>query len=250
MRNVSEIFKKILNDENHVIENKVNVNDEDYFEDVLISIETNTNTMKENIPSVGNCVSSEIDMKMIEPTDANIPRMAAVMPFVRACVIGEYNCIAGIAIAGDIVGYIHNCIAGIAKAGETVVGKHDAGLYSEWLQKGKYYIDTRTITHDLEDENILTIHGYDQMLMLEQMFPSSTMEFPAVDTDVLQEIADFIGFEIDPRTFAIMNKHYQIPLPAGYSCREVVSYIAASYCCNAIFNEIGELRLVPLKGGG
>lgn len=248
MRDVSDTFRYILDKGDYFEEVKVVINNYEYFEDSLISVEGNDGIFSENIPVIGSCISGEIDIKMKKPLQT-IPRMAIIKPYVRIVIPGEYDCIAGIAIAGDVVGSVHNSIAGIAIAGKSVVGVLKAGIYSEWMQKGTYYIDTRSVTHDYDSDEILTIHGYDQMMMLEQIYPSSTMEYPADDTDVLQEIADFINFNVDPRTWAIMNKHYQIPLPAGYSCREVISFIAASYCCNAIFNEIGELRLVPLKGG-
>ena len=159
-------------------------------------------------PEIGKCVSAEIDLEMLLPS-AEIPRMAQIVPYVRAC---------------------------------------NATQTSEWIQKGVYYIDTREICDDGSAPATLKIHGYDAMLTSEQDFPATeNMTWPAADIDVVQLIADTMGVNVDSRTRELMNKAYAVQHPGTlYTCREVLGYIAAMYCGNFIFTDLNELLFVPL----
>lgn len=118
---------------------------------------------------------------------------------------------------------------------------------SEWLPKGVYYADTDYMTKDYRSP-VITIHGFDAMLLAEQDYPSSSMDWPARDIDILREIADFLGISVDPETVAMMNKGYPFPYPAGYSCREMVRFIGMAYAGSIIINESGDFRLIRLNG--
>lgn len=159
-----------------------------------------------NDPEVGRAIAGEIDVSLLSPEET-IPPMAKVEPFVR-----------------------------IADSLET----------SEWLPKGVFYIDTRETTRNGNGLDILSIHGYDSMLFAEQLYPSTTHEWPMVDTAVVQEMADAMGVTVDPRTYDLMNAGYMIPLPGSYSIREVLGYIASMYVGSFIMTETGLLRLVSI----
>lgn len=118
---------------------------------------------------------------------------------------------------------------------------------SEWLPKGVFWADTDYMTKDYRTPTI-TISGFDTMLLAEQDYPSSTMAWPARDIAILREIAAFLNIGVDPETVAMMDKGYTFPYPAGYSCREVVSYLGLSYAGNIIINESGDFRLIRLNG--
>ena len=45
-----------------------------------------------------------------------------------------------------------------------------------------------------------------------------------------------------------MTSGYEIPSPAGYSCREVIGYIGAMYTGSWAMTATGELMLVTLTG--
>ena len=94
----------------------------------------------------------------------------------------------------------------------------------------------------------IKLHGYDDMLKAEQDYPASTLAWPARDIDVVREIAAFIGVSIDPRTIPIINRGYTIQYPTGYSCRDVLGYIAAMYAGCFVMSDIGELRLITIYG--
>ena len=112
---------------------------------------------------------------------------------------------------------------------------------SEWVQKGVFWIDTRS-TDDLT--GALTIHGYDAMLRAEQVWePEQSLEFPMTMQAAVEEIARLMGITIDPRT--VLSTAYTIDYPANnYTLRDVLRYIAAAHAGNFIITDAGELRLV------
>lgn len=114
---------------------------------------------------------------------------------------------------------------------------------SEWIPQGVYYIDTREVD---SVSGLLTIHGYDAMLMAEKAYPSTTHDWPYPDLDVVNEIATAIGVPLDPRTTALMTAAHRIPLPAQYTMRETLQYIAALYGGSFVITDEGKLRLLCL----
>lgn len=182
--------------------------DSGYDETVLISMETDARVFSEDTPEVGASISSQIDIEMIKPF-AELPKQARLVPYVRLS---------------------------------------DGLRHSEWIQKGVYYIDTRSKVEDGSSIEKIVLHGYDDMLKAEQDYPESTLSWPAKDLDVVREIAEFIGVAVDDRTVSIMNRGYTIQYPAGYSCRDVLGYIAAMYAGSFIMSDLGDLRLVTIYG--
>lgn len=164
------------------------------------------NSMFAGDPEIGKAIAGEIDVRILAP-GVTIPQMAQIIPYVRIC---------------------------------------NATAQSEWIQRGVFYIDTRETTRNGNGLDILSIHGYDAMLFAEQLYPSTTHEWPMVDTAVVQEMADAMGVTVDPRTYDLMNAGYMIPLPGSYSIREVLGYIASMYVGSFIMTETGLLRLVSI----
>lgn len=116
---------------------------------------------------------------------------------------------------------------------------------SEWIPKGVYYVAERD-----RNEGNETIHflGYDALRKADAEYPSSPLEWPAKESDVLREIAENIGVEIDERVWSVIPPagKYIIPLPAGYTMREVLGYIAGMYGSNCIISDEGKLMMVAL----
>ena len=112
---------------------------------------------------------------------------------------------------------------------------------SEWIQKGIYYIDTRSVD---EVTGIMTIHGYDDMLKAEQVWePAQSLEFPMPMDDAVNVIAGLMGVTLDPRTQ--ISHTYTIDYPANnYTLRDVLRYIAVANAGNWIITDDGKLRLV------
>lgn len=216
MQNTSELYKD-LRENPHWEETRLLVGhkntpisemNDSYWENVLISMSTRSRVFLNENPSVGSCVSSEITIKMLY-SEFQPPRNGKLVPQIRLS---------------------------------------DGVRHSEWISKGVYFVDTRKKTLDAEGVRTLTLTGFDAMLMTEQDYPSSSLDWPAKDIDVVREIAKYIGVDIDPRTFAIITNAYDIQYPGGeYSCRETLGYIAALYGGNFVMNDIGQLRLLVLN---
>lgn len=116
---------------------------------------------------------------------------------------------------------------------------------SEWIQQGVFYIDTRETTKNETGENVLSIHGFDAMLKAEQMY-NGRITGDSTDIQMVNEIAYQLGVDVDARTAALMTNGYNIPLPTGYTYREILGYIAAMYVGCFIMSDAGELRLVSI----
>lgn len=116
---------------------------------------------------------------------------------------------------------------------------------SEWIQQGVFYIDTRETTKNEAGENVLSIHGFDAMLKAEQMY-NGRITGDSTDIQMVNEIAYQLGVDVDARTAALMTNGYNIPIPTGYTYREILGYIAAMYVGCFIMSDAGELRLVSI----
>lgn len=165
-----------------------------------------THEMFHNSPTIGSAVAGEITVKMVYPQDVTIPAMAKLLPQVRAC---------------------------------------NATQQSEWISQGVYYIDTRERAVTEYGESVLELHGYDAMLKAEQMY-NGRITGDSTDIQMVNEIAYQMGVSVDSRTTALMTAAYTIPLPTGYSYREVLGYIASMYVGCFIITDEGKLRLVSI----
>jgi hypothetical protein len=177
-----------------------------FRESSIISMSTQKSIFSDSNPSVGNCIAGQITVDMMKPK-GDIPRRARLAPYVR----------------------LTNGIE-----------------YSEWIQKGVFFIDHREYSGD-ENER-MAIYGYDHIILAEEEFPSSTHTWPRKDIDVVRDIASEIGTTLDSRTVKIINKGYFINYPVGYSMREVLENIAAMYAGSFVMSDSGELLLVTMFG--
>lgn len=212
MQATSELYQELLSG-SYTVETSLIIGngtdpDEGYKGNVIRSITTNSGMFSEDTPAVGCCIGSEICVLMHAP-NVDIPRMARLVPFCRLT---------------------------------------DGTRYSEWIQQGVFRIDTRQKKQDGSSLDLIEFYGYDDMLKTEQDYPKSNLDWPAKDVDVVQEIADCIGVEVDSRTWEIMTDENEIQYPASYSCREVLGYIAAMYAGSFVMSELGKLRLIAING--
>ena len=218
MYSVSALWNDIITRPNHEFETQVIIDGTTYGKDVLREVVIERRAFSGNEPSVGGCISAEISLSMENP-DITIPRMATIIPQVRV-------------VEGTDV--------------------------SEWIPQGRFYIDTRQTSKNSDNLEVLSLHGYDDMLKSEADYATTVQEqdWPCFDVDVVREIAYMLGLQnsvdsddgIDPRTFEVMTGGYRIGLPVGYSMREVLGNIAAMYAGNWVMNYDGQLLLVALGG--
>ena len=216
MQTVSETYTSIM-DGNHWFECKLEIRDPST--DAVIGTYgmeklfsmSTSLQLLKDTLEIGNAVAGEIDVKMVMP-NAEIPTMAKLMPYVRVC---------------------------------------NDSQQSEWLHQGVYFIDTRehSVTHT--GEEVLVLHGYDAMLKADQLYPSTTHDWPYHIRYIVTEIAGIMGVELDSRTFDYMPNtasNYVFPLPANYTLREVLGFIGSICGGNWIITETGKLRLIPMWG--
>lgn len=206
MQTTSALYDSIIATEPHWFETRLIIDTVGTFTEAQLFSISTSLEMFHGSPTIGTAVAGEINVKMLLPS-AEIPVMARLRPQVRV---------------------------------------RDASRQSEWLPQGVYYIDTRERTKNDDGLDVLTIHGFDAMLKAEADYPSTSHSWPYRDTLVVREIASAMGVSLDSRTTTLMGKNYMIPLPAGYSMREVLGYIASMYAGCFIMSDEGKLRLVSL----
>lgn len=214
MQNTSALYRQILADPTHWYETSVVIDDKNGSPDNGYGEDTVfsvnvSSKMMDADLELGKAVSAEIDVQMLNPS-GGIPRMAAIVPYTRIC---------------------------------------NATQKSEWLRQGVFYVDTRETTHNSNGLDILTLHGYDAMLMTEQYYDDLGLDWSSgtvTDIAMVQAIANKIGVTVDSRTWAIMTDAFAIPAPLGYTLREVLGYIAGAYAGCFLMTDLGELRLVSV----
>lgn len=116
---------------------------------------------------------------------------------------------------------------------------------SEWIKKGVFYIDTRTEDKTVDGIETMSIHAYDDMLKSEQDY-IPRISYPAVDIDVVRDVASMMDVSVDDRTVEAFYNEYEITLPIGYSCREMLQYLAAMYGGNFVMSDEGRLLFIRL----
>ena len=212
---VSTLWNNIIAAGEYRYEYQAIINGVTYGIDKLVSIKTEQMVFDKS-PEVGVCASAEMSLSMLKPSET-IPRMAQI---------------------------------------QLQVSVRNATQISEWINQGFYFIDTREETKNDDGVPVISFHCYDAMLKAEQMFPSTVGGWPRTDIATVKLIAYYLGLQssiyattgIDQRTIDLMNKSYSISLPAGYTMRETLSYIACMYAGNFIISSENKLLLVALNG--
>lgn len=116
------------------------------------------------------------------------------------------------------------------------------GSSDEWYQLGIFYIDTR----ETSKNRLTTLTCYDAMLKADQLYLSEVIEddWPQLQVDVVAEICNRMGVQLDPRTQ--LNDTYIVDLPVDLNIRDILGYVAAANGGNWIITSEGKLLLVPL----
>lgn len=112
---------------------------------------------------------------------------------------------------------------------------------SEWLPKGVFYTNRRSA-----DEDLWTIEAFDAMKKADVPFLSTgdVGEWPRSAVDVVDEIAERMGVELDPRTE--IDSTVEVAYPNDNQMRKLLQDIATAHLGNWIMSDEGKLWLVPL----
>lgn len=254
MQSTSALYKRILSNQNHWFETKLLIVGVGEFDETqLFSISTNIE-MFQNSPTIGTASAGEIEVKMLNPAEP-IPTMATLIPYVRAVGLAPTG---GSAEIDDGILTVDNATISngiLTFPPDAFTFEDDIIVFastgyeyaeSEWLPQGVYFVDTKEVIKSESNVDVLVLRGYDAMLKAEQPFQSNAITGNSTDVQMVNEIASIIGVEVDERTYDIMTAAYTIPLPTGYSCREVLGYIASMYVGSFIMTDEGKLRLVSI----
>ena len=214
MHDVSDLWKEIVSGD-YETETTLVISDDAVSDGIPMNqihyIKTNRRLFEGDTPSIGSCVAGEIEAKLFLP-ESGIPRNARLRIYVR------------------------------------VYPKGKPKEHSEWLRKGVYWVDHRKLKKLTNGNTIITLSGYDAMLRGEEDFDWSVLKkWPALDINVVKKIAQQMSVSLDPRTEEIITNGYEINLPDGYSCREILCGIAAMYGGNFIMSDLGQLLLVQMN---
>lgn len=199
---------KSIVDGEHYFETKISIDGNELTEDKILSLSKDRPGMTGNTPTVGGAVCATFQVTIINPA-FEIPERAEIKVYVRA---------------------------------------RDATRTGEWLPAGTYYIDTRARGATDSGIDTLTINAFDSMIKTEQDYPATNHVWPYPDKDVVAEIAQIIGVDVDSRTYEHLNAEYMVELPTGYTIREKLEHIAAANCGNFVITAENKLLFVPLFG--
>lgn len=216
MRETSELYTRLLDNDAHVKESRLTIGGTVYEQSQIVSLSTSEPLFAEDTMSIGGAVAREIDFAAF--LDDSVPKRAQIIHEVRL------------------------------RLGDEV---------SEWLQKGVYYIDTRSrdpLT------GVTTVHGFDAILMAEQEWiPPAKDKFPMDMQEAVELTAAALKLTIDPRSTFKTGDAYMVDYPVadadeseeqqaqGLSIRQMWRWVAAAHGGNFIINDLGQLRLVPLN---
>lgn len=106
----------------------------------------------------------------------------------------------------------------------------DSGI--EYIQMGVY-----KATKPTEQSGWLTVKAYGRMYDLDRLYTSS-LTYPTTSDNILEEISKKTGV-----AFAVTQNPIKITkAPAGYTCREVVGFLAGLYGLSAVENRSGAIE--------
>lgn len=159
-------------------------------------------------------------------------------PSIGGCVAAEID--VNIYLESSMVGRMAELIPMICVSDDVAT--------SDWYPQGVFYVDTRLYN---VDTGLLTLHGYDAILKMEQpyirsMYGAKQTAWDKYQRTAATEICNFLGITLDNPT--AISTLYKVTYPGfgegELTFREVMGYIAASNCGNWTTTKDGKLRLV------
>lgn len=205
MQAVPENYRDIWT-QPHRVEIKALVNDVEYLEDSIVKCTVERPLMDGGIPTVGACVSAQLDLELL-PHGEVIPPRAEVQLYCRL-VTNTLQC--------------------------------------DWIPQGVFFIDTRETSNIgnlplLKIHAYDVIIKLDPIYLT-----GTITGWPKSMKAVALDIADIIGTTIDPRTEDILSDTFMCQINTTYTMRQYMGYIAAAHAGNWITTADGQLRLATV----
>lgn len=253
MQKTSSLYERLRTNPDRRFEYKVVIDGVGEFGLDRIRDVRTTLQMFQDDPEIGKAVSAEVDV-VLQKVSETIPQMACIRPYVRAYGMAAKSSTASVVgerLIPQSASYANENITintAVSVSGENVIFPVDGEEYaeSEWIPQGVFYIDTRETAANQDGLDVLTIHGFDAMLKTEQEYASNAVVGDNYDTAYVRAIANAIGVEVDDRTWELMGTGYIVPFPLGYTMREILGFVAASYAGCFVMTDEGKLRLVSI----
>ena len=254
MQKVSANYQRLQSSQDKQYETRLVIQDAGTITeaDGIFGVETSL-AMFHGSPAIGSAVAGELTASLLMPSKT-IPQMACIRPYVKAYGMAAKSSTASVVgerLIPQSASYANENITintAVSVSGENIIFPVDGEEYaeSEWIPQGVFYIDTREVTANQDGLDVLTIHGFDAMLKTEQEYASNATVGDNYDTAYVRAIANAIGVEVDDRTWELMGTGYIVPFPLGYTMREILGYVAASYVGCFVMTDEGKLRLVSM----
>ncbi len=211
MQSISDKFKSIYATGKYTVETKLLIDGVTYDESRIMSLSISNGVFASNTPSVGGCVSGEIDMVIVEPV-GEIPRMAKLEPYIRLRYRNEV---------------------------------------SEWIRKGIYYIDTRSTdssTGMITIHGYDAMMKAEKLFDTDTLVNWGSTKSDKATVTLIRAAMDNIA--LDSRTVLNKSYKVPRPASGdgAENMRTVLGYIAAAYGGNWVITYDGKLLLVPLGG--
>jgi hypothetical protein len=216
VQQTSALYKEIWANPNHWSEVKVNINGVDYDEHSLMAVRIKSDAFSANTLTIGAAPVASCHVDLISDTMTG-------------------NDLSGLIPAGAKI-VIYERLHGIT-SGQTE-------QVSEWLVQGNFYVDYR---ENMAGAGQLGLDGLDALAKADAAYPAVEHEWPYVDINVVREIANEIGVELDPVTVSVMWRGYYVAIPTDYTMREVLGHIAAMYAGNFIITKDEKLLLLQIS---
>ena len=209
MQTTNAIYKSIILSGKYIVQYKVEIAGVTYNQNqIYLNFPEETSALFDKF-SIGNAVAGSLTISLV-PT-GTIPAMSEIDVYYR-------------------------------------VGRVDRTLWSSWMPKGKYFIDTRKTNKD----GVITFEAYDAMLKTEYVFMESGSWTSTTADNVVDMVATDIGVNVNADTESILqNNPMDVPnVPVigedGTTGREMLKAIATMYGGNFVIDELGELKLIRL----
>lgn len=199
---------------------KANINGEEYTSAAIVefSIE-NSLTLSEGF-EVGTAIPNKLTIKLRVKTE--IPANARIVPYLAISTEG---------LSWDQAIYPWQEMNIPWTGGST-----------EWLPLGEFFVDSREKIND-----VWTFTCCDKLVTADVPYISQ-LSYPATQKAIWDEICGRLGFTYDGSV--VINPTYQIQAgPAGYSCRQVLAYIAGANGASVFVGKDGVLRFKRFAAG-
>lgn len=210
---VTESIENWLRKRNREFVAKAEVNGIEYFDDVLIDFTIENSLSLSDELELGTAIPNKLIIRF--RTQQEFPPNAKIVPY--------------LALSADNLTWMDADIAW-----EDADFAWEGG-HTDWMPLGEFYVDNRTV-----DRGVWTYTCYDKLVFADVPYISQ-LSYPATMQAVWDEICTRIGYTYD--SSVQINPSYSIGAgPAGYSCRQVMGFIASANSACAYIDKSGVLK--------